>query len=99
MQASITILTRYRRRIILVGALLVFVWIAFFDSHSLQRRVSWWHERNELIEENETLRARIDEIEASLASGLTDEGVEQIAREQYGMRRPGETVYPQRVAP
>lgn len=96
---SIKPLLRFRRRIIVGAGVLVFVWIAFFDSHSLERRIGWWQERNTLAEENDALRDRIHAIEASIEHGLTDEDVERIAREQYGMRRPGETVYPQRHEP
>jgi cell division protein FtsB len=90
---------KLRRRIVVGAVSLAFIWIAFFDSHSLQNRIGWWKERNELIDENEALRSRIEAIEASLEQGLSDHDVERIAREQYGMRRPGETVYPQRHEP
>ena len=39
-----------------------------------------------MVAENIATQARIDR-------GLDDTTVEQVAREQYGMRRPGETVY------
>lgn len=44
--------------------------------------------------ENEQLRETVARLEAELERGLTDEEIERIAREQYGMRREGETVYP-----
>lgn len=96
MQAPQKPVARYRNRLLAAAALAVLVWIAFFDSHSLQRRATWWQESRQLQQENEALRERIHAVETSLERGLTDEDVERIAREQYGMRRPGETVYPQR---
>lgn len=71
------------------------MWLTFFDSHSFLRRATWHYERAELAEENEELQERIGEIEASLERGLTAEDVERIAREEYGMRRRGETIYPE----
>lgn len=86
---------RFRRPIVLVAVGLLLVWLTFFDSHSFVRRALWWQESTELRRENEELSAQIEAIQASLEAGLTDEDVERIAREQYGMRRPGETVYPE----
>ena len=75
--------------VLVVGAL----WVAFFDSHSLARRLGWHAEQARLSEENEALRRDIERLEAGLAVPISDELIEQIAREQYGMRRPGETIY------
>ena len=69
-------------------------WLAFFDSHSILKRVAWHQERAEVRAQNEELASQIAEIEAQLEQGLSDELVERLAREQYGMRRPGESVYP-----
>lgn len=78
---------------ILVGAGLL-VWLAFFDSHSLMSRVKWYHEFKILESQNEQLRQDIEFLEGEIAKGLSDEAVERIAREQYGMKRQSETVYP-----
>ena len=86
---------RYRRPIVLVAVGLLLVWLTFFDSHSFVRRATWWQESTELRRENERLSTQIESIEATLEAGLSDDDVERIAREQYGMRRPGETVYPE----
>jgi cell division protein FtsB len=87
-------LSRRVRRWLIAGAVLVLmVWLTFFDSHSLLRRAQWHHEMSTLRAENEQLQARIDELEQKLQETSSDEVVEQIAREQYGMRRRGETVY------
>lgn len=86
---------RLRRSIIMIAAAALLVWLTFFDSHSLVRRATWMYERGELMEENQELLRTIEELEASLEQGLSEDEVERIAREQYGMRRPGETVYPE----
>lgn len=87
-------LPRSLRRGLLIGAaVLVFVWIAFFDSHSLLRRIQWHHEYTQLSEENAALQERINDLEQRLDQPLPDEAIEKIAREQYGMKRPDETVY------
>ena len=67
---------------------------AFFDSHSVYKRVTWHREVTALEAENAQLRAEIERLEAELEQGLSDEEIERIAREQYGMQREGETVYP-----
>ena len=88
---------RTRRRLLLAGLVGVLVWIIFFDSHSLLRRAGFSNEKDRLEEENRLLRAEIERIEAELERPLSDDEIEQVARERYGMRRPGETVY--RVEP
>lgn len=84
---------RLRHRILLGGIFLLVVWLAFFDSHSLFKRYRWHRERTALAAENQRLEREIDALSNELSEGLSDDVVEQIAREQYGMRRPGETVY------
>ena len=86
---------RRLRRIILwaivAAALCSFL---FLDSHSLLKRMTWRNEYTEVRQENEKLRADIEQLEKEVSEGLSDEAVEKIAREEYGMHRPGETVYP-----
>ncbi len=50
-------------------------------------------ELDQLTEENAAMRADNAAVQARLDRGLDDATVEEVAREQYGMRRPGETVY------
>lgn len=66
----------------------------FLDSHSLLKRMTWRNEYTEVRQENERLRGEIEQLEQEVSEGLSDEAVEKIAREEYGMHRPGETVYP-----
>ena len=76
------------------GAALLLVWITFFDSHSLLNRLRWHHEYEQLTTENDRLKQQIEMLERKLQQPLSDEVVERIAREEYGMKRPDETVYP-----
>lgn len=84
---------RFRRRLALLGALGLVLWVAFFDSHSLWRRASYARELDRLTAENETLDKQNEALTDRLDRGLDDATVERVAREQYGMRRPGERVY------
>ena len=84
---------RIRRR--LLGAALVglALWVAFFDSHSILRRVGYARELDRLSVENEQLATENERLSARIERGLDDETLERVAREEYGMRRPGERVY------
>lgn len=78
-----------------IGLLLagVFVWVLFFDSHSLWQRYQWHQELEAMKHENTQLREQINRLRTKLDRPLTDSLVERIAREEYGMKRPGETIY------
>lgn len=83
-----------RRRLLLAAiALIALLWVAFFDSHSLLTRYRITQERDRLLEENAALKARIEQLEADLERVDSDEMVERVAREQYGMRKEGETIH------
>ncbi|ARA92459.1 MAG: septum formation initiator family protein [Bacteroidetes bacterium] len=82
-----------RKRTLLIALLALGLWLLFFDSHSVLRRVQWHHEHHTLLEENARLEAEIATLEAQMEALDSDLVIERIAREQYGMRRPGETVY------
>lgn len=84
---------RLRTRLAVAAAVALGVWVAFFDSHSLWRRATYAGELDRLTEENVRLAAENEDLEARLARGLDASTVEKVAREQYGMRRPGEHVY------
>lgn len=85
---------KHLRRWLLGGVLVaLFAWIGFFDSHSLLKRYQWHQEHEELTQENEELRRKNERLRKQLDRPLTDSLVERLAREEYGMKRPGETVY------
>lgn len=88
---------RPRWRLLIAALLLLGGWLLFFDSHSVVKRYRWHQELEHLEQENADLRRQIEELDHTLKEGLSEEDIERIAREQYGMRRPGETVY--RVKP
>jgi cell division protein FtsB len=83
-----------RRRVIIAGVAFLAVWLLFLDGHSFLKRVQYANERSALLEEIRELQQVNEALEARLGEGLSDELVEKVAREQYGMRRAGETVFP-----
>ena len=84
---------RFRSRLVLAGASALVLWVAFFDSHSLWRRAGYARDLSRITEENARMAAENAALQAQIDRGLDDETAEEVAREQYGMRRPGETVY------
>lgn len=84
---------RVRRRLLILGVIGLGLWVAFLDSHSLLRRALYARDLDRIEAENETLRRENEHLQAQIDEGLDAETVEKVAREQYGMRRPGETVY------
>jgi cell division protein FtsB len=71
----------------------VLVWVLFFDSHSLWQRYQWHQELEATAQENAELQKEIERLRTKLDRPLTDSLVERIAREEYGMKKPGETIY------
>jgi len=81
---------------ILVTLLVAFlvVWFSFIDVYSLKTRWELSQRKKELIERTDELNLKSEEIKNKLASLENNQVLlEKIAREQYGMRKPGETVY------
>ena len=70
------------------------IWVLFLDTHSVVHRMELRREYNALHSENERLRVQIETLREQLADSLSDAEVERIAREEYGMQYPGETVHP-----
>lgn len=81
---------RWAVGVVLTGVL---VWVLFFDSHSLLRRYYWHQELESLKQENTRLQTDIQRLRKKLDRPLPDSVVERIAREEYGMKRPGETIH------
>lgn len=84
---------RARRRALIAAALALGLWVSFLDSHSLVRRALYARDLGRIQAENEQLAIENAALQASIDDGLDAATVEKVAREQYGMRRPGETVY------
>ena len=76
--------------VIVVWLLLQFVWL---DSYSWLRYQEWEKEYAQITAENVRLQSEIRQLQTLLETPPSDEMIEKIAREQYGMRREGETVY------
>lgn len=85
--------SRIRRGIGLVFLLGLLIWVSFFDSHSLMKRLRWHQEYTQLKQENAALHREIGQLETKLERPPSDATIEKIAREQYGMQREGETIY------
>ena len=90
--------TRTFRKHLIVAVLgSLCIWVVFFDSHSLSKRLTWHTQAQQIKAENIELQRMIDELDHQLTVDVSDETIEQLAREHYGMRREGETVYPVKV--
>ncbi len=77
----------------ILGLFLV-VWFTFFDTYSLWTRLQLEREKKSLIHKTEELVQNTEEIRLKIENLKNDPALlERIAREEYGMRRPGETVY------
>ncbi len=70
------------------------VYIAFIDTYSILARYQLSRQRAELIRRTEELNADSERLAQRIEALRRDPALlERIAREEYGMRRPGETVY------
>lgn len=72
----------------------VVIWFSFIDVYSLQTRWQMAQQKKELIQKTEDLTAKSEQLKIKMDALEKDPALlEKIAREQYGMRKPGETVY------
>ncbi len=72
----------------------VAVWFLFIDTYSLYTRFELNQRKTELEQRTEQLREDTAELEQKLEYLRNNPDLlERIAREEYGMRKPGETVY------
>jgi len=80
---------------ILIGVgVFILMWISFLDTHSLYFRFQMYREKSRIEQDTTLIGIKIRDLEERLKRRLTDAEVERIAREQYGMSKDGETVYP-----
>ncbi len=86
---------RWRRSLLFSVLLLMLVlWFGFIDTYSFRTRLQLNKEKNELIRETERLKEEAAEIQQKMEDLESSPGLlEQLAREEYGMRKPGETIY------
>lgn len=83
-----------KRFLIALLAAFVIIWFSFIDVYSLKTRWDLKEQKldlekrtEELAQKSEVLKEKKDLLEKD------PELLEKIAREEYGMRKPGETVY------
>lgn len=82
-----------KRRALVVLGVIVLLWVLFLDSHSVFNRIRWSRQLDELQEKNQKMEQVITQAEEELEHRNDEKEIERIARESYGMRRDGETVY------
>lgn len=76
----------------------VLIWFAFIDTYSLWTRLELHNRKNDLILKTEKLEAETERLKQQIQDLKNDPALlERIAREEYGMKREGETVYKIRV--
>lgn len=80
----------------LMGILAVFLllWIGFIDNYSIWARYQISREKATLEKKIDELKEETRILEEKIEALKTDPNyLEKIAREEYGMRKPGETIY------
>lgn len=78
---------------LIIGGFL-FVWFAFIDTYSIWTRIQLNNQMNDLQEKKQELQEETHILREKIEDLKTDPNLlERIAREEYGMKREGETVY------
>lgn len=76
----------------------VFIWFAFIDTYSLWTRYELSQRKDELKQKTEQLEAETARLKQQIQDLKNDPALlERIAREEYGMKKEGETVYKVKV--
>ena len=79
--------------IIILGGFLL-VWFTFIDTYSIWTRIELSQQKSELREKKERLKTETAILKEKIQDLKTDPFLlERIAREEYGMKKEGETVY------
>jgi cell division protein FtsB len=84
------------KRSFLISSLIAFlaVWFLFIDTYSLTTRYQLESRKKELVERTAETEQKTAELEQKIEElQRNPDLLEKIAREEYGMRKPGETVY------
>ncbi|MDZ7772507.1 MAG: septum formation initiator family protein [Balneolaceae bacterium] len=72
----------------------VLIWFTFLDTYSLWTRYQLHQQKQELRERTRQLERESAELRTKIERLETDSALlERIAREEYGMKKEGETVY------
>lgn len=70
------------------------VWFLFFDTYSLMTKIQLENRKEELIERTADYEKKADELDKKIEELENNPDlIEKIAREDYGMKKPDETVY------
>jgi len=78
--------------LVLVG--FVVIWFTFLDTYSIWTRIQLSQRKTELKTKTEKLKKETATLKQKINDLKTDPFLlERIAREEYGMKKPGETVY------
>ena len=73
---------------------MLILWFGFFDTFSVWTRMQLNNEKKELIRETEQLQTEATEFREKMEALESDPDLLQtLAREEYGMRKPGEIIY------
>ena len=86
---------RWNKKILLglLGLVLV-IWFLFVDVYSLKTRWDLGQQKKELIRKTEELKSESETLEQDIQKLENNPDlIEKIAREEYGMKKPGEKVY------
>jgi cell division protein FtsB len=72
----------------------LFIWFTFIDTYSLWTRIQLNYRMDELQAKKEKLQEETQVLKGKIQDLETDPTLlERIAREEYGMKKEGETVY------
>jgi cell division protein FtsB len=86
---------RWKKSFLLsILVLILVIWFGIFDTYSVWTRFQLERQKSDLINRTELLVKDTEELKRKIEALRDDPALlERIAREEYGMRRPGETVY------
>ena len=83
-----------RSRLLLLLCSFALIWFLFFDTHSLSTKLQLENQKKELIERTQEYNRKTAVLEQKIKDlDNNPELIGKIAREDYGMKKPEETVY------
>ncbi|MGM0587935.1 MAG: FtsB family cell division protein [Bacteroidota bacterium] len=86
---------RWRKSFLaIILAIFLLVWFGFLDTYSIWTRYQLAERKDELKAKTEQLNKETQLLQQKVHQLQTDSSlIERIAREEYGMKRKGETIY------